>query len=52
MHAGTSAAPPPTMAGLIAKSIQEKEDVLGMSLSEAEKQKVEERVRAAFPGLQ
>lgn len=52
LQLGTSSAPPPTIAGLIEKSIQQQEDVLGMSLSDAEKQKIEERVRAAYPGIQ
>ena len=42
---------PATFAELVAKTIEQKENTLGMSLSEAEKKQVEERVRKAYPGV-
>ena len=48
---GTSAAVPPTIEQLIQKSIQQRENTLGMELSDGEKEKIAEKVRAAYPGV-
>ena len=39
-----------TFEELVQQSIQKKEDTLGMSLSDEEKNQLRERVRAAYPG--
>jgi cell envelope opacity-associated protein A len=51
IQTGTSSATPPTFAALVAQSIQQREDALGMSLSEDDKKKIVEKVRAAYPGV-
>ena len=51
MATGRGATPPPTIAEMVQKSIDQQENVLGMSLSDAEKAKLEEKVRASYPGI-
>ena len=47
---GSSNKPPPTFAQLVEASITQRENTLGMSLSDEEKAQIEAKVRAAYPG--
>ena len=48
---GLGSKPPPSLALLIAETIEQKEKTIGMSLSEDEKKELEAKVRQAYPGV-
>lgn len=47
-----SAGKPLTFAEMLEKSVKQREETLGMSLSEDERKELEQKMRLAFPGVQ